>query len=224
MSLRGYAFDSAYKAGYSVLSCLPEEAAIKCGQWILKHLPLERLGPSVKTPGATIAGVSLPSPVILASYYKDAEIWEKALALGFGAVTTKTATIRYRSRKPGTVARYGKGFVNCEAYPNYGLEGTKRNLDRFLCRYSGAGKLIVSIGAIDWIDEYIELARQLHEYADFIEVNGSSPNNQMAYNMARNDYCIEKVSRGVRDACTKPVIWKVSPDYPDENRRAVIPK
>ena len=45
MDIRGTIFDSAYAAGYSLLSRMPEDKAIKYGQWVLKNLPVEYFTP-----------------------------------------------------------------------------------------------------------------------------------------------------------------------------------
>lgn len=219
------ALDASYRTAYSLLSMLPEDKAISYGQYFLKVLPIEKLIPQ-STPndtGVKIGGVSLRSPVILASYYKDPEIWEKTFALGFGAVTTKTVTVKERPYRKKSVARLGNGFVNCEAFPNYGKEKTIGNLVKFRGKYSGDGKLIVSVGAVEGINEYMELASDLEPYADFIEINASSPNTDLAYSMAKSPCCVERVSSEIASRCTVPLIWKVSPDFMYENITRVIP-
>lgn len=225
MSLHGTLFDAAYKCGYSILSKLPEDKAIQYGQWCLKNLPLVLLPPTIYDPclERRIGGLLFPNPVILASYYSDPGMWEKAFDLGFGGVTTKTTTINERERCQRRVIRIGNGFVNNEEYPNYGLKKTKERIEKFRKRYSGPGRLIVSIGAMEDFNEYFDLARDLSEDADALEINGSSPNNNIAYRLSTSPYHVDKISYGARENCDKPISWKLSPDYPEYNMRMVIP-
>src|SRR2546421_5701628 len=50
----------------------------------------------------TLGGARLPNPVILAAMYYDSHILERAMGLGFGAVTTKT---RSEERRVGKECR-----------------------------------------------------------------------------------------------------------------------
>src|SRR5947208_15597848 len=78
------------------LSRLPEPVAVSLGQNFLRLLPLDRLSyfrlddPRL---AITLGGVPLSNPVILAAMYYDPTILERAIALGFGAVTAKSITI-----------------------------------------------------------------------------------------------------------------------------------
>ncbi len=225
MGIRGTAFSLAARSAYSLLALLPEDKANEYGQLALTHLPVEYATPEIDDwgIGIWIGEMRIPTPVILASYYKDPAVWDKAFALGIGAVTTKTTTIKERPYKPRRVFRRGRGFVNHEQYPNYGLEKTRTNIERFRMQYKGSGKLIVSIGAVEDLGEYMTLARELGLYTDALEINASSVNTALAYNMANNPYFVERISSGVREIWETPVIWKLSPDFPEQNRRTVMP-
>src|SRR5438046_9020252 len=57
-----------------LLSRLPEPAAIALGQSVLRRVPLDRLGSfrlQDPRPAATLGGVSLPNPLILAAMCYD---------------------------------------------------------------------------------------------------------------------------------------------------------
>src|SRR5262249_6129531 len=113
----------------AVLSRLPEPTAIALGQTVLRLLPFDRL-PAFRLDdprlAVTLGGSRLPNPGILAAMYYDPRILERAMGLGFGAVTTKTIT---RDARPGhprpnlvrvrTAA--GPGLVNCNGFQNPGL-------------------------------------------------------------------------------------------------------
>src|SRR5438034_8733331 len=92
VSWRGVLYRILYDA---VLSRLPEPTAIALGQTALRLLPFDRL-PAFRLDDSrlavTLGGARLPNPVILAAMYYDSRILERAMRLGFGAVTTKTIT------------------------------------------------------------------------------------------------------------------------------------
>src|SRR5438128_1051283 len=138
VSSRGVLYRILYDA---VLSRLPEPTAIALGQTALRLLPFDRL-PAFRLDDSrlavTLGGARLPNPVILAAMYYDSRILERAMGLGFGAVTTKTIT---RDARPGhprpNLARVrtaaGPGLVNCNGFQNPGLVAftpTLRGLSR----------------------------------------------------------------------------------------------
>src|SRR5262249_33034676 len=100
VSSRGVLYRILYDA---VLSRLPEPAAIALGQTALRLLPFDRL-PAFRLDdprlAVTLGGARLPNPVIIAAMYYDPRILERAMRLGFGAVTTKTITRHARSGPP----------------------------------------------------------------------------------------------------------------------------
>src|SRR5262245_64429987 len=78
------------------LSHLPEQAAIRLGQSVLRRLPLDRLPWfRVADPrlAITLGGIALPNPVILAAQYYDPAILSRALGLGCGAVSAQSPTV-----------------------------------------------------------------------------------------------------------------------------------
>src|SRR3989442_1096536 len=101
VSSRGVLYRILYDA---VLSRLPEPTAIALGQTALRLLPFDRL-PAFRLDDSrlavTLGGARLPNPVILAAMYYDSRILERAMGLGFGAVTTKTITRDARPRPRG---------------------------------------------------------------------------------------------------------------------------
>src|SRR5262249_28424079 len=86
-----------------LLSRLPEARAVRVGQALLRAMPVEAV-PAFRRDDPRLAvqlgGVCLPSPVILSSMYYDLTILRKAMALGFGAVTTKSITLGPRPGHP----------------------------------------------------------------------------------------------------------------------------
>ena len=209
-----------------VLSRLPEPAAIRLGQALLRVVPLDRLpvfrlqDPRLPT---TVGGVRLPNPLILASMYYDRRILARAMGLGFGAVTTKTITRRPRPGHPQpnlvrvrTAA--GPGLINCNGFQNPGLEAFRADIAGLPHRVP----LIVSVAG-ESAEDYLELARSLAPLADLVELNISSPNTKLVYAWSSRPRELRDLLERTRAALPIPVALKVSPDFPDVNERDIIP-
>ncbi len=205
---------------------LSEHRAVRLGQALLRAIPLAALrGLALDDPrlAVTLGGVRLPNPVILSSMYYDLAILRRAMALGFGAVTTKSIT---RTARPGhpepSLARLvtpeGPGFVNCNGFRNPGLEAFRSGLRSF----PHDRPLIVSVAG-ESPDEYRQLVDGLEAYADLVEINISSPNTRLVYELSASPGRVRALLAAVRQATRKPIIVKLSPDYPEENRRAILP-
>ena len=221
------AADLAYRAFYGgVLSRLPERVAVPLGQWGLKLLPLDRL-PVFRNAdprlAVTLGGVTLPNPLILSSMYYDTTILRRAMGLGFGAVTTKSITVRPRPGHPHpNLVRIhtpeGPGLVNCNGFRNPGLEAYRHALAGLPHRVP----LIVA-AAGESIEEYVEVVTGLAPLGDLVEINISSPNTRLVYAWSRKPSELARLFQAVRATTAKPIIVKVSPDYRDANEEQIIP-
>jgi len=209
-----------------LLARLPEGQALRIGQALLRVLPVDALsGFTLDDPrlAVNLAGVRLPNPMILSSMYYDPTILRKAMALGFGAVTTKSITITPRPGHPEPnlvrlVTPEGPGFVNCNGFKNPGLEEFRAALSRLAHRRP----VIVSVAG-ESPDEYRRLVEGLEAYGDLVEINISSPNTRLVYELSASPDRVRTLFKEVRGVTTKPIIVKLSPDYPEENRRAIVP-
>jgi dihydroorotate dehydrogenase len=219
--------DSIYRLVYGgVLARLPEARAVRIGQSLFRSLPVSPLRTlAVDDPRLTVelAGVRLPGPLILSSMYYDPRILRRAMALGFGAVTAKSITLGPRPGHPepnlvrmSTPA--GPGLVNCNGFQNPGLE-TFRGMISGL-RHDRP--VILSVAG-ESPEEYRRLVEILEPYADLVEINISSPNTRLVYELSGSPEKVRALLRLVREATRKPVIVKLSPDYPEQNRTAIIP-
>jgi dihydroorotate dehydrogenase len=155
--------------------------------------------------------------------YYDVGILRKAMALGFGAVTTKsiTATPRPGHPEPSLVRVHGPegpGFVNCNGFKNPGLDAFRASLARLPRRCP----LIVSVAG-ETPEEYRRLAEVLGPLADLLELNISSPNTRLVYELSSSPDRVRALLTAVRGVTPKPISVKLSPDYPEENRRAILP-
>ncbi|HET9491709.1 MAG TPA: hypothetical protein VFR64_18405 [Methylomirabilota bacterium] len=216
-----------YRALYGgVLGRLPERAAVAAGQAGLRWLPLDRLGAfRLDDPrlAITLGGVRLPNPLILAAMYYDGQILERAMGLGFGAVTTKSITRRPRpGHPPPNLVRVrtaaGVGFVNCNGFHNPGLDAFRATLPGLPHRVP----LIVSVAG-ETAEDYLDLARELAPFADLIELNISSPNTALVYTWSTRPDELAGLLNRVRAAIAVPLTVKLSPDFADANEREIIP-
>jgi dihydroorotate dehydrogenase len=219
--------DRLYHLVYGgLLVRLPEATAVRVGQSLFRSVPIAPLRAlAVDDPrlAVDLAGVRLPGPLILSSMYYDPRILRRAMALGFGAVTAKSITLNPRPGHPEpNLARVttpaGPGLVNCNGFQNPGL-------DAFRTMISGLPHdrpLILSVAG-ESPEEYRRMVETLEPYADLVELNISSPNTRLVYELSGSPERVRAMLQLARDATRKPVILKLSPDYPDQNRTAIIP-
>ena len=210
----------------SLLSRLPEATAVRVGQSLFRTLPVAPLRAlAVDDPrlAVDLAGIRLPSPLILSSMYFDVRILRRAMALGFGAVTAKSITITPRPGHPEpnlvrVTTPAGPGLVNCNGFHNPGLEA----FEAVLPRLRHERPLVVSVAG-ESPEEYRRLVEALEPHADLVEVNISSPNTRLVYELSSSPTRVRALLAQVREATRKPLIVKLSPDYPDQNRDAIVP-
>jgi dihydroorotate dehydrogenase len=221
------ALDRLYRALYrSVMARLPERISIAIGQWVLRHLPLDRLDlfrnddPRL---AVTLGGVRLPNPLILSSMYYDVAILRRAMGLGWGAVTAKSITPGPRPGHPEpNLVRIqtaeGPGLVNCNGFKNPGLEAYRAALAGLAHRVP----LIVA-AAGESAEDYVRVVEGLQEFGDLVELNISSPNTKLVYGWSTRPHELKAVFRAVRAATAKPLIVKISPDFRETNEEITIP-
>jgi dihydroorotate dehydrogenase len=221
------ATDRLYRALYrGLLSRLPERAAISVGQSVLRALPLDRLpmfrnaDPRLRT---RLGGIALPNPLILSSMYYDPRILERAMGLGFGAVTAKSITPRPRPGHPHpNLVRIetaeGPGLVNCNGFQNPGLDAYRAALRGLVHRVP----LIVAVAG-ESVEDYVEVVGGLEALGDLVELNISSPNTRLVYEWSTRPAELSALFRAVRKATTKPIIVKISPDFRQTNEDLIVP-
>ena len=216
-----------YRVFYDgVLSRLPERVAVATGQALLRALPFDRV-PLFRLDdprlAVTLGGVRLPSPLILAAMYYDTRILERAMGLGFGAVTAKSITLTARRGHPvpnlvRVRTEAGPGLVNCNGFQNPGLDAFRAAVAQLPHRVP----LIVSVAA-ESVDDYVTLVRALAPHGDLVEFNISSPNTRLVYAWSERPRELRELLTAARAASAKPLIVKLSPDFADVNEAHIIP-
>jgi dihydroorotate dehydrogenase len=145
------------------------------------------------------------------------------MGLGFGAVTAKSIT---RLPRPGhpepNLVRLdspaGPGLVNCNGFHNPGLAAYRREIATLPHRVP----LIVA-AAGESIEEYVEVVQGLEAFGDLVEINISSPNTRLVYEWSQKPSELRRLFEAVRRVTRRPVIVKISPDFHEENLRAIVP-
>ena len=216
-----------YRVVYGGLfSRLPEATAVRVGQRLFRAIPVALLRTlALDDPRLVVdlAGVRLPGPVILSSMYYDLRILRRAMALGFGAVTTKSITVGPRPGHPEpnlvrVTTAAGPGLMNCNGFQNPGLEAFQAALPRL-----GRERPVIVSVAGESTEEYRRLVGGLASHADLVELNISSPNTRLVYELSGSPARVRALLASVRTATRKPLILKLSPDFLDENRRTIVP-
>jgi dihydroorotate dehydrogenase len=221
------AIATLYRVFYDgVLSRLPEPAAIALGQAALRRLPIDHLAafrledPRLRT---TLGGVPLANPLILAAQYYDPRILQRAMGLGFGAVTAKTITVLARPGHPlpNLVRRrsaLGPGLVNCNGFQNPGLEAFAASIRGLPHRVP----LIVSVAG-ESAEDYLRLVRALAPLGDLVEINISSPNTKLVYAWNERPRQLRDMLEALAAVSPRPLLLKLSPDFAEANERDIIP-
>ncbi len=182
-------------------------------------------------PATCFCGITLPSPLVLASGIlgTSAALMARVAAGGAGAVTAKSCSVQSRAGHPNpTVLDWGYGAINAVGLANPGIDeeieilhATRQQLDQ-----AGQGvRLIASIFGTT-IEDYTQLTQRLHESPiDLLEVNISCPNvhDELARPFAASCASAAAVTQAVKRVAHVPVIVKLSPNVTDiaEIARAV---
>jgi dihydroorotate dehydrogenase (NAD+) catalytic subunit len=167
-----------------------------------------------------IAGVRLPSPLVLASgiWGTSPTLLVRAARAGAGAVTAKTCTPAPRTghRNP-TAVDWGHGLLNAMGLPNPGAEEEVellREAARLLAPLEVP--LIASIAA-DSVEDFGRAAALVSDARPaLIEVNISCPNVESSGEMfASSAEAAAAVTRRVKASTSIPCLVKLSPNVPD---------
>jgi len=170
-------------------------------------------------------GLHFPNAVGLAAGFdKDAEVIRQAFGLGFGFVEVGSITPRPQPGNPRPrVFRLAEdgAVINRYGFNSKGLDYAERQLARTR-RDPLPGPLGVNLGknktSADAGADYVEGARRLGPYADYLVVNVSSPNTP-GLRALQDAEALRALLEPVRTAMPGdcPLLLKVAPDLTEQD-------
>ena len=178
-------------------------------------------------------GLKFPNPVGLsAGFDKNAEIIGPAFKLRFGFVEAGTVTPRPQVGNPRPrVFRdpQNEAVINRMGFPNGGVDGFKRNLEKFLAQTQRpAGVIGLNIGMnkdqTEPAKDYAALIRMLAPMADYLTVNISSPNTPGLRDLQKREpltALLEALMEERAKTCKgnlPPLLVKLAPDLNAEQQ------
>lgn len=192
-----------------------------------------------RTPHAprTVMGIEFPHAFGLAAGFdKNAKAVPGLLALGFGHVEIGTVTARPQPGNP-TPRLFrlieDRAVINRMGFNNEGAAQVASRLHRLRKTKAGQRAIIgVNIGKTKVVEpehavsDYVESARLLTPFADYLVVNVSSPNTPGLRDLQAVDELRPLLAavKQVADACPSgrvPLVVKIAPDLANEDVDAV---
>jgi dihydroorotate dehydrogenase (NAD+) catalytic subunit len=164
-----------------------------------------------------LAGVRLPSPLVLASGIlgTHASLLERVARSGAGAVTAKSCGPSPRRGHPNPTAMdWGHGLINAMGLPNPGVEAEVEMLAEARQLLAPLGVALIASIFAETPERFGEVAARIaSSRPDFIELNVSCPNVHSDFGepFAASPDGVTAVTRAVCAATDIPVIVKLSP-------------
>jgi dihydroorotate dehydrogenase len=170
-----------------------------------------------------VLGNEFLNPIGLAAGFdKNAEVYDKMFALGFGFAEVGTITPKPQegNSKPRVFRLIeDKAIINRLGFPNQGLVKIKSRIET----KKAAGILGINIGpnkdSASRIDDYVECFKNFHNLCSYICINISSPNTENLRNFHEQDN-LRKLLTEILNikknlSSRTPVVIKISPDIND---------
>ena len=170
-----------------------------------------------------ILGNEFLNPIGLAAGFdKNAEVYDKMFALGFGFAEVGTITPKPQegNSKPRVFRLIeDKAIINRLGFPNQGLVKIKSRIET----KKAAGILGINIGpnkdSASRIDDYVECFKNFHNLCSYICINISSPNTENLRNFHEQDNLrklLTEILNIKKNLSSKtPIVLKISPDIND---------
>ena len=198
---------------------------------LLKHAPILLNAYKDKSLELDIAGLKFSNPIgMAAGFDKNAEVFNSLAKIGFGFVECGTVTPKPQFGNPKPrVFRYieEEAIINRLGFNNKGINNFLSNISNRDNFYSPLG---INIGpnkdSNNFVDDYINLINHVHEYADYITINISSPNTEnlrKLQNKNELEELIKSVVSSIKDKDKqKPIFIKINPDENIESYKDII--
>ena len=177
-----------------------------------------------------IAGIRLPTPLVLASgiWGTSPALLERAARSGAGAVTAKTCTpVPRRGHRNPTAVDWGQGLINAMGLPNPGVAEEAELLREAALRLRPLRVALIASLSADTAESFAESAAILERAGpDMIELNISCPNLGAEHGemFAASAEAAADVTARVKAVTSLPCLVKLSPNVHDiaEIARAVV--
>ena len=198
---------------------------------LLKHIPL----PLTKFEDASLVSnindLTFSSHIgMAAGFDKNAEVFNSLSKIGFGFVECGTVTPKpqYGNPKP-RVFRYSEeeAIINRLGFNNKGIDNFIINVAK---RKFFNTPLGINIGpnknSINFIDDYSLLVDKVHDCADYITINISSPNTENLRKL-QNKFELEELISAINSVVKtkvlqKPIFIKINPDETVESYMDIV--
>ena len=215
----------------NLLRRIEPEAAHDVSIKFLKYLPIFPNKYKNTALKQCLLGLNFENPVgMAAGFDKNAEVYDSLLKIGFGYVECGTVTpyAQYGNPKP-RVFRYieDEAIINKLGFNNKGVKAFIKNIK---IKNKPDSPLGINIGpnkdSKNFIDDYIKLINEVHDYADYITINISSPNTEnlrSLQNKIELEDLIKASVMSLKDKkVQKPIFIKINPDEDKENYKDII--
>ena len=178
----------------------------------------------MKNSKVNICGIEFKNPIITASgTFGFGKEYDKFYDIqNLGGICTKGLTLNKKDGNPAPrIAETYGGMINAVGLQNPGIDYYLSHDDIELAKKD---VVVIANVAGATIDDYISIAKKIsNSNAKMVELNISCPNVKaggMAFGVKPE--MVEKVTRAVKDVCSKPVITKLSPNVSNiaDNARA----
>ena len=198
---------------------------------LLKHAPILLNAYKDKSLELDIAGLKFTNPIgMAAGFDKNAEVFNSLAKIGFGFIECGTVTLKPQFGNPKPrVFRYieEEAIINRLGFNNKGVNNFLSNISNRNNFYSPLG---INIGpnkdSNNFVDDYVNLINHVHDYADYITINISSPNTEnlrKLQNKNELEELIRSVVSSIKDKDKqKPIFIKINPDENVESYKDII--
>nr|MDQ6913247.1 quinone-dependent dihydroorotate dehydrogenase [Verrucomicrobiota bacterium] len=209
----------------------PEAAhhlAIGCLRYFSALIPKTTL-----THPTNVFGLKFRNPVGLAAGFDKNAVALKAWeALGFGFIEIGTVTAQAQpGNPPPRIFRYREqgALINRLGFNNDGAEMIAQRLRNFRARNRWPNIPVgINIGKSkatpleNAAEDYLFSFRMLHEFADYVVLNVSSPNTPGLRTLQEHEALVALLRTITREGATKPILLKIAPDLSDSDLATII--
>ncbi len=199
------------------------------GRWLLN-----RIAGEIPAQPIQLWGLTFPNRLgVAAGFDKNARVFPGLGLLGFGHVEVGTITPWPQEGNPHPrLFRLpeDRALINRMGFPNEGMVAIVRRLQRLRDK---APEMVVGVSlgkqketALDRaIDDYVTIMRAVHDYADYLAINISSPNTPGLRQLQGKHYLSALLGQllaenrnlaFVRRSSPRPVIIKIAPDLTNQ--------